>query len=390
MLRKESLVFIWYVILLIIGILLGESFSSYNYIYAASAFAVLLVVGVWKRQYIRYINILVVLFTAILVYSRFHNTGYYILDSLHIIVFFILLSTVFNRISKDTITKSYYLFALYIVAYFAAYLLGINKHEETQRYLGLMGGVNLSCSILLFMMCFVCEYLRLNKKLSLFNWGLLLIAYAGMVFITSTRSLLFAVPYWLYSFTYLGEKKSTSKKIIISILFLGILALVFVGTNMESVEDTLRLSADDRSFQTRDFMQLFVFEKILSNYFILPSGFHDSLESLSAYMGEKHPAHNDILSYWNEWGIAFPIFILFFIKSLKKINLRTIFFLIMYVGACLHNLMFSMPLLFPFFMVLNLGFFSEQDYDRRYLQGFDTRKDRKTSIKNVNSDETKR
>lgn len=380
MLRKENIIFTWYIILLIMGLLLAKAFSSYNYVYAASAFAVLLVAGVWKRNNIKHIAILIVLFTIILLYFRLHNIEYYILDSLNILVFFILLSTISNRISEKTITNSYYLFVLYLFIYFATYLLGINKNEGTERYLGLMGGTNLSSSIVLFMMCFVCEYLRLNKKLSLFNWSFLLVAYAGIVFITATRSLLLALPYWLYSFTYLGENKSIVKKVIIFIFFLGILSFLFINFDIGDLETTLRLSKGETSFQTRDFMQLFIFEKLLSNYFIFPSGFHDSLESLSAYLGEKHPAHNDILSYWNEWGVAFLVFILLFRKSLKKINLRIGLFLIIYAGACLHNLMFSMPLLFPFFMTLNLGFYSEQDYDKLCLKSAPTMESRNMHI----------
>ncbi|MGG5617844.1 hypothetical protein ACPDHD_16395 [Myroides odoratimimus] len=361
-------VFKLFVFFTILGIVLGAQFSIYNYAYILITFLVIYYKSfTWIYKIIGRIIIIFFLF----IFVMFFTTESILYFFLELCVFLSILGIVY--IAKNTrvnskIFSSFYRFSIYyILAYFMAYffLSSYLVDAEEGRYAGLLGSTNFSSSFICILLMYMNEF---AKRIRLKNyrqtlvicfliWGLLLS-------ITKSRTLLFALPYWLLQFYYFFNLDKNKIRLILFIpLCITIVIIIVMALNFEELFINMRLT-NDGSFLTREAIYSSIFDKIKRAYYILPNGFNDAYVFVQSYTNVKGFAvHNDFLKYWNDLGVVFFIylFILYGIlkSALKDLTFLCIIFFIL--SLALHNILFSVVIWCPIYFLFKIVF--NKDYE---------------------------
>lgn len=243
----------------------------------------------------------------------------------------------------------YCFFFIYLIS-----LLGIfnpSLYRDTGdgfRYSGLFHAVNFSASIFSILGIAIWEIEKTERKTV---WILLILIMSLLIYIwaTSTRSLLFTLPYWLYQL-YTRCNKTV---LVTSILLICILYLPSI---IEAVSVKLRLEENESSIATRSVLYLQLLSGIRDNYGIIPHGSHAATQMIVDFTGDPlFSPHNDILTYIYDWGAVFYIFCIMIGINLKKyisFNIEFCLILLVIIACALHNMMLSLYIWIPFIIIL--------------------------------------
>ena len=332
-----------YLLVLLAAFLLPRQISNFNYIFLILFTCSNLILFPLKKIFISSF-LMIVYFTLLQFLLPESNYLYYINDLLTI-VFIVECITIaqYAKIYDSELKILKYLFLGYLLLSLA-YAAFSNNYEES-RFLGLMQGTNLSASVSMILLVLVWEIEKLKNKnifLLLFLTGI----FFSFIFLYKTRTLLFALPYFIYQYT----KYWNLKKVII---WGGIIAIPLILYNYKNlIFENFRL-AEDSSFITRFSLYSYMYENLAKSHFILPHGFNSANNLIYNYSGENNYVHNDLFKYLYDWGGIFLIYIFFIIKRIiKPFDWNMAFILLLVLANSFHNMLFSVYIWIPFTIIL--------------------------------------
>lgn len=233
------------------------------------------------------------------------------------------------------------------------------------RYNGIFGSGNSSSNTFLMLSILFWEFfkrLRKNSIVTKLVLVVLVLAFLMYVLASQTRSMLMALPYWLYQFSLLFGKKTIFSLAIIVVVS----ASAYLAT---ALQEKLRMT-EDASFLTR--LQLYEteIEGIVANYVIIPHGAHKAWElAIDLTMNDQFSPHNDFLRFLYDWGIAFILLLIIFYKRIKKrvgFDVNICLLLLAQSSCLLHNMWFLPIVWLPILIVFNLKCY------KRYEQNVNT------------------
>ena len=257
--------------------------------------------------------------------------------------------------SKRAITSSLIFIALLLVlSVFCMKFQGLYEYSDGEyRYNGIISKGNSSSNTFLVLSMFFWELFKRIKKngvLSRFILMIILCMFLAYVFTSQTRSMLIALPYWLYQFALLYGKKT----IIIISTIIGLFASAYL---VIILQEKLRMT-EDASFLTRVQLYQAEIEGIMQNYFVIPHGSHKAWElAIDVTWNDKFSPHNDFLKFLYDWGIAFILLIILFFKRVRKkvgFDLNICLLLLAQSSCMLHNMWFLPIVWLPILFILNL------------------------------------
>lgn len=257
--------------------------------------------------------------------------------------------------SKRTITSSLIFIALLLVlSVVCMKFQGLYEYSNGEyRYNGILSKGNSSSNTFLVLSIFFWELfkrIRKNgfiKKMTLITILCMFLAY---VFTSQTRSMLIALPYWLYQFALLYGKKT--------IIFISTIVGVFASAYLVIIlQEKLRMT-EDASFLTRVQLYQAEIEGILQNCFVIPHGSHRAWElAIDVTWNDEFSPHNDFLKFLYDWGIAFILLVILFFKRVSKkvgFDLNICLLLLAQSSCMLHNMWFLPIVWLPMLFVFNL------------------------------------
>lgn len=345
---KYFLLFILYTVVLFVSPFL-EQISKYNSVVVV-LFAIMSISLLWDKNIM---NIAIFIFFLLFPVLLFKPSSflYFIYDYLNVLIVVLILDITARKAYLKR--YEYKLVTYFYLAYIVAFLILLGNstfYSETNRYLGLMKGSNLSSLFIISILVYIVEYYK-NKKTIL---GLLCFSYF-IFFICSyfckTRSIFFFLPY-----LFLLTKEYSKSLCLFTVLIITFIASVY----WQELINIFRFQ-EDASFLTRLEIYTFIFDQIKQGYFLLPNGFNACNEVSMKYVGEAgFTPHNDFLRYYYDWGVIWIIFLGYIVgkcyiiyqsSSFKK-ELITIF--IFLLSNALHNTLFIPYVWLPIFFVLIL------------------------------------
>ena len=281
----------------------------------------------------------------VILFSLINKCSYLHL-SLDIISFIFIYSSVYNikYMSLDDIVCKRLFKIILILILFS--ILGIfsghfrSTIEGSNRYSGFFSSSgNTSACIFCILGIIAWElqkkyYIFKNRKIVLWY---LIVTYLIYVYQSETRSLLFALPYWLYQCTQVFSKKF--------LLVLVLLILFFTSKSLlDNLSEKTRME-EDASYNTRMYLYLLIIDGIKENWYLIPHGSHTAWDLVRLDVeAEDMSTHNDFLRYIYDWGISFYLLLYFMWKSIYKnvsVNLNVLLVLLFASSFALHNVLFN-------------------------------------------------
>lgn len=226
--------------------------------------------------------------------------------------------------------------------------------EESNRYLGIFSS-SLNTSACIFCILGIVAW-ELQKKYSILKSRkevllYLLITYIIYVYQSETRSLFFALPYWIYQCTTVFSKKFLIISVLLFVIFTSKSLIDYLGekTRME----------EDASYNTRMYLYLLLIDGIKENWCLIPHGCHAAWDLVQIDVESKEMStHNDFLRYIYDWGFSFYILLFLIWRSIYKnvyCNLNVLLVLFFVSSFALHNVLFNALTWIPFviFLIIN-------------------------------------
>lgn len=221
------------------------------------------------------------------------------------------------------------------------------------RYNGIFASGNSSSNTFMVLSILFWEFfkcLRTNRIITKLVLIGLILAFLAYIFTSQTRSLLIALPYWLYQFTLLYGKK----------IILWIVVILSFSTSaylIATLQEKLRIT-EDASFLTRTYLYEAEIDGIIDNYIIIPHGAHRAWElAIDVTMDDEFSPHNDFLRYLYDWGGGFIIILVIFYRKIKKrvgYDINICLFLLAQSSCMLHNMWFLPIVWLPVLIIFNL------------------------------------
>lgn len=259
------------------------------------------------------------------------------------------------RYSRNIIRFASLFMALLLI--FSIIGMGFSRLYEysdgAYRYNGIFASGNSSSNTFLVLSIMFWEFfkrIRLKGLIPKLVLVLLVLAFLAYVFTSQTRSMLIALPYWMYQFALLFGKK----KVLALAILVGLAGSTYLLTVLQ---EKLRMT-EDASFLTR--LQLYEAELsgIWDNYIVIPHGAHRAWElAIDVTMDDGFSPHNDFLKYLYDWGLAFILLLYVLYKNIKNrvgFDLNICLFLLAQSSCLLHNMWFLPIVWLPVLFVLNL------------------------------------
>lgn len=343
---------ILYFIILILAILLPTDISDYNYMVNS-----ILVLTLWllfpnKKIFIYGIIALIILL-LLLAFTFNNNIGYYLVFDLVTVIFLLQIINLKQNYSfSEHESKSFALMAMIWI--FALIFVSLFKefyNPESARFLGLIKSTNLSSSIFVSFLVFL---LIQSKNYSLIKRQLILvfliIIYCYILWLTKSRTLIFALPFLLYQFFKVFG--------FFRVLLFTSIVIIIIFYSYNDIIIGLRIEKDS-SFITRMSIYLTILEELKKDFFLIPNGFNADnrfIDSILNYAGpHSHTLHNDVLKYLYNFGILFIIFMIFWYRIIRESFgslIQKITILLIFSVNAFHNTLFSFYILVPFLFII--------------------------------------
>lgn len=350
--NKSFFVIQVYFLFLFLNIFIAD-LSNYGYIQSIVFTIVFFFCNQWKST-IKNLLFTFLLLTPILLITK-SNYLYYINDFLTL---FLVLSCIDSFTYFDLSNKQGRIVALTLLLYTIIYLVCTafpSFYDEAEgRYRGLMQGANISSSVIMLIIAFMLEYYR-KDNIKFWVYGISLACFLVIMFLSNTRSVFLVVPYllWLY------KENINFKKAWPILLALGIIGLFFIIPNSATMSEELRLSNEDNSYLTRVYLYEQEFEGISKNHYIIPHGFNACITFVRNLLNnEGFSPHNDLFSYWYDWGgVWLIVLVALYIKIkryVKKIDFKlgAVFLFVFVISCGLHNIMLNIFIWIPIILIM--------------------------------------
>lgn len=344
---KVSAISLLYFFVLLIAAILPNGISDYNAFVLLSFFVIYTLLIKSKNVYLTSL----IFSIGVCIFSIFQYPLYTILDC--ILIFFIFgslyIGTHFLVKTRELqiIQNVYLLICLISVLGISCPTLYKGEGDEI-RYAGLFHAINFSACVFSILGIAVWEIEKKHKKRS--SMLLLMIAcFLIYLWATSTRSLLFVLPYWIYQL-------STGRKMRIFFVLILIVGIICLPMIIDQLSAKLRLEDNETSMATRSVLYMQLLSGILDNYAVIPHGSYAATNMIIQFTGDtRYSPHNDFLNFAYNWGAIFYFFILLiFIKTKRylRINFEFLLILLAIASCSLHNMMFAIYIWIPFTIIL--------------------------------------
>mgnify|MGYP006868102228 FL=1 len=345
--NRIVLVSVFYFFILLVAAVLPDGISDYN------AYVVLLISVLYAlmiKSADVYLDTLIC-GAAVCVVSIFQYPLYAFLDC--ILIFFVFASLYIGacfpvKIRELRFIQSVYLFVCLasVVGIFSPALYKGDGDE--MRYAGLFHAINFSACVFSILGIAVWEIEKRGKE----RLGILLlmvVCFFIYTWATSTRSLLFVLPYWIYQL--FGRRKT--KVLVVGLFVVG---LFYLPSVVEQISEKLRLEDNESSMATRSVLYLQLLSGILDNYAFIPHGSYAATDMIIRFTNDsRYSPHNDFLNFIYNWGAIFYVFCLMVFVRLKRcvhLNAEFILILLAMASCALHNMMFAVYVWIPFTIIL--------------------------------------
>ena len=347
MMSRIALISVLYFLILLIAVILPNGISDYN---AYVSLFMLIVYALLIKSTDVYFNSLICC-VGVCIFSIFQYPLYALLDCA--LIFFILgslhIGTYFSVKERELHSiQNVYLFiciASIIGMLNPAFYRG---DGDELRYAGLFHAINFSACVFSILGIGVWEIEKSYKN----RLGILLlmvVCFFIYLWATSTRSLLFVLPYWIYQL--FARRKM--KFFFVAIL---IVSMFYLPTIIDQISVKLRLEDNESSMATRSVLYLQLLSGILDHYAVIPHGSYAATDMIIQFTGDsRYSPHNDFLNFIYNWGALFYLFCVIVVVKIKRcVRLNFEFFLIsLAMASCaLHNMMFAVYIWIPFTIVL--------------------------------------
>lgn len=344
-------IFLWYALILILAFVMGTKLAHFNFVLVTISAVIMFFMQKKKSVYIA--SVIWGGYCLFVFAFNMTKIGYMLYD--FFTVFFVF--SIYHLISeKKMAKKEQKVVFLFFIIYIVLYLLfmkdkSLYSLDGDERYMGIAGGANLSSTIISLMIVYLWEYLKLNmykKRKQKMYYYFILGLYSFILIASKSRSVLLLLPYFVVEST-----RYYKKVYVLSIV--GVIFTVMFSYYFEKIQESLRLM-EDGSFITRLGIYESLWTGIIDNYCVIPEGFNRGNELTEALVGEKYPAHNDILKLWFEWGIGFFFFIGMTLKFLFRTpkNGSIVWILIFVLSTALHNILNSVYVVILLALIINL------------------------------------
>lgn len=341
-----------YLLILFVSIVYKDIYSYGGYIEVLLAFFALLYNT--KTNNTRNITFIIILLVPI--YALFRTSFIYLVgDAASALIVLTLIDISENiKLSK----KEDKVFVLAMFVYFALFvILSFNPayyDGGDDRYIGLLPSGTVSSSVLVILLIFFVEKYKMHKrKLIVFAFAVLLILMN--IQLCRTRSVLFVLPYLLYTFMRVTSSKRLKYVSVLVTLIIFVYTFILISNNAE----TLRLSSDETSVLTRTYLYEEEYSKIKENYFLIPHGFNSCTRYIQSITSEGYSPHNSFLQYWYDWGICWIIYLVVVVKRLRtfcskyKCKMQMILIMIFVASCALHNVLLYSYIWIPLMLIFN-------------------------------------
>lgn len=222
------------------------------------------------------------------------------------------------------------------------------------RYRGLFYGGNLSSSVIMLIIAFILEYYK-GTKSQVYVTIISLACFLVALFLCNTRTVFFVIPYllWIY------KESINFKKAWPIVLIFTLVAVRMVMQNTETLSSDLRLSTEESSYLTRLYLYEEEFNGIRDAYYVLPHGSGACIEFIQKITHDNtYSPHNDLLSYWYDWGFIWFLVLIYVYKKIKKFVIPIGFgwgslYLFIFMMSCsLHNILMYINLWLPIVFIM--------------------------------------
>lgn len=348
----KKMMYLYFLVLLMSMIIGG--FGKYNSI-PVILFTLLFAI------YVRQINVcicVICIFLPTMIYSLINKSAY-IHIVLDIIDFYFIFSSInilkYLSFSSD-ISKKIFKYSLFLIFLSVFGMIIPNLYSFTDgkyRYDGIFtSSGNTSASIFCILGILIWEIYKkynicFNRKKALLLF--LFLSYLLYVYVSETRTLLFAIPYWICQLLNTFSKKM--------VYLIGTVGLFLLSPSLISeIGEKMRIQ-DDASYNTRLYLYTMLIDGIKDNWVVIPHGCHKAWDLVRIDAdSEGLSAHNDFLKYIYDWGITFIILLIFIYKRISyicKLNINVLLILLAVSSFALHNILFLpltwIPLIFILF-----------------------------------------
>ena len=243
---------------------------------------------------------------------------------------------------------------IYAIAFLVCSCLPSFYTDGAGRYRGLFYGGNLSSSVLMFILAFLLEYYK-GKKFQFVVYIICLACFLVALFLCNTRTVFFVVPFlmWMYK-ENINFKKAWP---LVLAVFVG--GFYYIIPNTETISEDLRLSSEESSYLTRAYLYEEEFNGIKEAYYIIPHGSGACITFIQKVTGDTgYSPHNDLLSYWYDWGFVWFVILCYIFVKVKKFVMPLGFswgalLLFLFMASCsLHNILFYINIWLPVVFIM--------------------------------------
>ena len=345
--NRIVLIVILYLLTLLAAVILPNGISDYNaYVQLLTCIVYMLFI----KSFDVYLSTFICWFPICLV-SISHALLYTFIDCA--LIFFIF-GSLFIGLHFSVKKRELRFFEIVFFLIYLASIVGILNpflYRDTgdgMRYMGLFHAINFSASVFSILGIAVWEIEKTAKRRT---WILFVLIAGLLIYIwaTTTRSLLFALPYWIYQLSQRFNKK-------ILFIFIVVVCVFYLPTIVKTILPKLRFEEDESSMVTRSVLYLKLLSDIADNYAIIPQGSNAATTMIVGFTGDpRFSPHNDFLNYIYNWGVVFYIFCAMIIRQMKgniKFNLEFYLILLAIAACALHNMMFATYVWMPFVIIL--------------------------------------
>lgn len=346
--NKIVVIVILYLLTLLAAIILPNGISDYN-AYVQLFMCVVYVMLI--RSFSVYVATFICWF-PICIMSISHSSLLYILiDSALIFFIFGSLYASLNFSVKKRELRFFESVFFLVVLMSVAGILNPALYRDTgdgSRYMGLFHAINFSASVFSILGIAVWEIEKTARKRT---WILFALVFGVLIYIwaTTTRSLLFVLPYWLYQLS-----KVVNRKMLIAAV--AVVCIFYMPVIINTILPKLRLEEDESSIMTRSLLYQELISGILDNYALIPRGAHAATTMVVNFTGDpRFSPHNDFLNYIYNWGGVFYVFcamIIYRLRSHIKFNFEFYLILLAMAACALHNMLFAIYVWIPFIIIL--------------------------------------
>ncbi len=344
---KVAFISLVYFCILLIAAILPDGISDYNAYVSVFIFVVYALLIKSTDVY----STSLICCIGVCAFSIFQYPLYALLDC--ILIFFIF-GSLYIGASFHLKTREFHLIQNVFLFICIASIIGLlspelYKGEEGElRYAGLFHAINFSACVFAIVGIAVWEIEKMRRA----RPGILLlmiVCFFIYLWATSTRSLLFVLPYWLYQL--MAWRKM--RPLLVLVLIIGIVSLPRI---IDEIFTRLRLEDNESSMATRSILYLQLLSGIVDNYAIIPHGSYAATDMIIRFTGDsRYSPHNDILNFIYNWGVFFYLFCALMFVRIKRcvhINLELLLILLAMVSCSLHNMMFAIYIWIPFMIIL--------------------------------------